>query len=95
MWPPVLGAPIITSLNKGNSSFSASIPEITSNFAELIPSNDSKSIEVSIRKILLNPSKYQSRAENGRKHIIENFDWEKISKSYEDLIYKIIQDFKC
>ena len=50
-------------------------------------------IEVSIRKILLNPSKYQSRA-NG-KHIIENFDWEKISKSYEDLIYKIIQDFKC
>ena len=73
----------------------ASIPEITSNFAELIPSNDSKSIEVSIRKILLNPSKYQSRAEDGRKHIIENFDWEKISKSYEGLIYKIIQDFKC
>ena len=73
----------------------ASIPEITSNFAELIPSNDSKIIEVSIRKILLNPSKYQSRAEDGRKHIIENFDWEKISKSYEDLIYKIIQDFKC
>ena len=25
MWPPVLGAPIITSLNKGNSSFSAAI----------------------------------------------------------------------
>ena len=73
----------------------ASIPEITSNFAELIPSNDSKSIEASIRKILLNPSKYQSRAEDGRKHIIENFDWEKIAKSYEDLIYKRIQDFKC
>ena len=64
-------------------------------FAELIPSNDSKSIRSFDTKNFLNPSKYQSRAENGRKHIIENFDWEKISKSYEDLIYKIIQDFKC
>ena len=73
----------------------ASIPEITSNFAELIPANDSKSIEASIRNILSNPSKYQNRAEGGRKHIIENFDWQKISKSYEDLMYKIIQDFKC
>ena len=73
----------------------ASIPEITSTFAELIPASDSKSIEESIRNILSNPSKYQIRADEGRKHIIENFDWNKISKSYESLIYKIIQDFKC
>ena len=73
----------------------ASIPEITSTFAELIPASDSKSIEGSIRNIFSNPSKYQSRADEGRKHIIENFDWNKISKSYESLIYKIIQDFKC
>jgi len=73
----------------------ASIPEITSTFAELIPANDSKSIETSIRNILSNPTKYQIRADEGRKHIIDNFDWYKISKSYESLIYKIIQDFKC
>ena len=73
----------------------ASIPEITSTFAELIPASDSKSIERSIINILSNPSKYQSRADEGRKHIIENFDWYKISKSYEALIYRIIQDFKC
>ena len=73
----------------------ASIPEITSTFAELIPASDSKSIERSIINILSNPSKYQRRADEGRKHIIENFDWYKISKSYETLIYRIIQDFKC
>ena len=73
----------------------ASIPEITSTFAELIPANDPKSIETSIRNILSNPTKYQIRADEGRKHIIDNFDWYKISKSYESLIYKIIQDFKC
>jgi len=73
----------------------ASIPEITSNFAELIPSCDSKSIEDSIRNILSNPAKYQSRANKGRKHIIDNFDWKKIAKSYENLIYKTIEQFEC
>ena len=73
----------------------ASIPEITSNFAELIPACDSKSIENSIRNILSNPSKYQSRADEGRKHIIANFDWKKIAQSYENLIYQIIETSKC
>jgi len=73
----------------------ASIPEITSSFAELIPACDSKSIENSIRDILSNPSKYQSRANEGRKHIIANFDWKKIAQSYENLIYKTIETFKC
>ena len=73
----------------------ASIPEITSTFAELIPANDSESIQRAIRDILSNPYKYQARADEGRKHIIDNFDWQKISKSYENLIYKLIRDFKC
>jgi len=73
----------------------ASIPEITSNFAELIPACDSKSIEDSIRNILSNPTKYQSRANKGRKHIIDNFDWKKIAQSYENLIYKTIEKFEC
>ena len=73
----------------------ASIPEITGNFAELIPACDSKSIERSIRNILSNPEKYQTRADKGRQHIIDNFDWKKIAQSYENLIYQTMEKFKC
>ena len=73
----------------------ASIPEITGNFAELVPPCDSKSIEDSIRNILSNSFEYQSRANKGRKHIIDNFDWKKIAQSYENLIYKTIDKFEC
>ena len=73
----------------------ASIPEITSSFAELIPEKDSRSIEKAIRKIFLNPSKYQIKADAGRIHIIENFDWQKIAKQYESLIYETMKKFKC
>ena len=71
----------------------ASIPEITSSFAELIPEKDPDSIEQAIRKIFLNPSKYQIRADAGRMHIIENFDWQKIAKQYENLIYQTMEKF--
>ncbi len=71
----------------------ASIPEITSNFAELISEEDSDSIEQAIRKIFLNPSKYQIRADAGRMHIIKNFDWQKIAKKYESLIYQTMEKF--
>ena len=71
----------------------ASIPEITSNFAELIPDKDPYGIEQAIRKIFLNPSKYQIRADAGRMHIIENFDWQKIAKQYESLIYQTMKKF--
>ena len=73
----------------------ASIPEITSTYAELIPEGDSKSIENAIRNILLDPFTYQNRANEGRKHIINNFDWEKIAQSYENLIYQTMEKFKC
>ena len=73
----------------------ASIPEITSTYAELIPEGDSKSIENAIRNILLDPFTYQNRANEGRNHIINNFDWEKIAQSYENLIYQTMEKFKC
>ena len=73
----------------------ASIPEITSSFAELIPEGDPSSIEHAIRKIFLNPSKYQIRADAGRMHIIENFDWQKIAHQYENLIYQTMEKFEC
>ena len=48
-----------------------------------------------IRKIFNNPETNQLRADNGRMHIIENFNWQKIAKLYEDLIYKTIDEFQC
>ena len=73
----------------------ASIPEITQSFAELIPAESTDAIELAIRNIFANPETNQLRADAGRMHIIENFDWQKIAKSYEDLIYKTIDEFQC
>ena len=73
----------------------ASIPEITESFAELIPAESTDVIELAIRNIFANPETNQLRADAGRMHIIENFDWQKIAKLYEDLINKTIDEFQC
>ena len=73
----------------------ASIPEITLSFAELIPAESADAIELAIRNIFNNPETNQLRADAGRMHIIENFNWKKIAKLYEDLIYKTIDEFQC
>ncbi len=73
----------------------ASIPEITQSFAELIPAESTDGIESAIRKIFANPETNQLRADAGRMHIKDNFDWQKIAKLYEDLIYKTIDEFQC
>jgi len=73
----------------------ASIPEITQSFAELIPAESTDAIELAIRNIFTNPTKSQLRADAGRMHIMENFNWKKIAKLYENLIYKTIDEFQC
>ena len=73
----------------------ASIPEITGPFAELISAENSQEIESSIRKIFISSEKFQTRANEGRQHIIDNFDWQKIAKLYEELIHQTIKNFKC
>jgi glycosyltransferase involved in cell wall biosynthesis len=73
----------------------ASIPEITQSFAELIPAESTDAIEAAIKNIFTNPETNQLRADAGRMHIIENFDWQKIAMLYEDLIFKTIDEFKC
>jgi len=73
----------------------ASIPEITESFAELVPAESTDAIELAIRQIFTNPQTSQLKADAGRMHIIENFNWQKIAKLYEDLIYKTIDEFKC
>ena len=36
---------------------------------------------------------YDLMARKGRKHVIRHFNWNKISKEYEDIIIKNIRDF--
>ena len=73
----------------------ASIPEITGSFAQLIPAEDAEAIYQGIKNIFQSPQKYKIQAELGREHIIENFNWTKIGRAYEELLYKTINDFKC
>jgi glycosyltransferase involved in cell wall biosynthesis len=70
----------------------ASIPEITDNFAILIPPKDSDAIRDSIRKILLEPDLYNKVAAKGRLHIKNKFNWQTIGKQYEELMYKVIKN---
>jgi glycosyltransferase involved in cell wall biosynthesis len=70
----------------------ASIPEITDNFAILIPPKDSDAIRNSIRKILLEPDLYNKVAAKGRLHIKNKFNWQTIGKQYEELMNKVIKN---
>jgi len=70
----------------------ASIPEITDNFAILIPPKDSDAIRDSVRKILLEPDLYNKVAAKGRLHIKNKFNWQTIGKQYEELMNKVIEN---
>jgi glycosyltransferase involved in cell wall biosynthesis len=71
----------------------SSIPELVGDFATLIPPMNENDLSEAIKNILTNFKKYEKIAESGRHHIIENFNWLKITQEYEDMIYKTIQDF--
>jgi glycosyltransferase involved in cell wall biosynthesis len=71
----------------------SSIPELVGDFATLIPPMNENDLSEAIKNILTNFKKYKKIAESGRHHIIENFNWLKITQEYEDMIYKTIQDF--
>ena len=47
-----------------------------------------------IEQILNNYKQYEKVAEEGRGHIINNFNWTKITNEYENVIYQTIEDFK-
>ena len=72
----------------------ASIPEITHDYAELIPVKDHQAIANSIRNIFLEPDMYNTRAENGRDHIKNKFNWLSIAKQYEKLMIEVISNHK-
>ena len=72
----------------------SSIPELTSSFVNLINSKDEHAIEKNVKDVLLNYNFYKERAIRGRNHIIQNFNWDKITSEYEKAIYKAIRSFK-
>ena len=72
----------------------SSIPELTSDYAKLIEPKDEQMISNGVKEILLDYPKYQEIARNGRQHIIQNFNWLKITEEYEKIILSTIEKFK-
>lgn len=71
----------------------SSIPELVGGHATLIEPKDSDSLVDSIKHVIGNYDDYDLMARKGRKHVIHHFNWNKISKEYEDIIIKNIRDF--
>jgi glycosyltransferase involved in cell wall biosynthesis len=71
----------------------SSIPELVGGHATLIEPKDSDSLVDSIKHVIGNYDDYDLMARKGRKHVIRHFNWNKISKEYEDIIIKNIRDF--
>ena len=72
----------------------ASIPELVGEFASLVSPKSENELSESIKNIFNNYQEYEKIAESGRQHIIDNFNWLKITQEYEEMIFKTIQDFK-
>ena len=66
----------------------SSIPELVGDFAHLINPRDSVLLAKKIKEVFENYDKNLILAENGRNHIEKQFNWEKISKQYQDVIYE-------
>ena len=74
----------------------SSIPELVGDYAKLIPAKNANELSSAIRNILDDYSHYKNIAVRGREHIVDNFNWLKITQEYENIIIKTINDFnKC
>ena len=71
----------------------SAIPELTSNYAKLIEPKNSEMISNSVKEIFSNYPKYIEIAKKGRQHVIQNFNWIKITEEYEKVISKTIEEF--
>ena len=72
----------------------SSIPELTSKYALLIDPKNSEMICAGVKDILSNYEKYKKIAIQGRQHVVKNFNWIKITRKYENIIFKTIREFK-
>jgi len=71
----------------------SSIPELVNDYATLVNPKNHKMISDSVKEIIMDYRKYKEIAINGRQHIIERFNWAKITKQYESIIFKTIEKF--
>ena len=71
----------------------SSIPELVNDYATLVNPKNHKMISDSVKEIIMDYKKYKEIAINGRQHIIERFNWAKITKQYENIIFKTIEKF--
>jgi len=91
------GYPVIEAMSCGVPLVAAetsSIPELTAEYAVLIPPKDVETLTTSINRIFNSYDQYKFIAEKGRQHIINNFNWLKITQEYENIIFKTIEDYK-
>ena len=51
-------------------------------------------ISDTVIEILSDYENYKVIAENGRQHIIDKFNWPKITRQYEEVILRTIQNYK-
>ena len=91
------GYPVIEAMSCGTPLIAtniSSIPELVGGYATLIDPKNYEALAGSIRKILSDYEIFQEIAVRGREHIIKTFNWDKITKEYESIILKTIEDFK-
>ena len=72
----------------------ASIPEITEDFATLIPTKNHEALASAITEIFSKPDMYNIKAKKGRIHIKEKFNEFLIAKQYEKLMIEVIRNHK-
>ena len=72
----------------------SSIPELVKSYGILIDPKDEKKLSFNIEKVLNNYDDYKDNAIKGRQHVIETFNWSKITAEYEKILYKTIEKFK-
>ena len=72
----------------------ASIPEITEDFATLIPTKNHEALASAISEIFSKPDMYNIKAKKGRIHIKEKFNELLIAKQYEKLMIEVIRNHK-
>ena len=68
------------------------IPELVGDYAKLIPAKIRKNYQTQLEVfcMIIHTIKNCCR---GRQHIVDNFNWLKITEEYENIISKTINDF--
>jgi glycosyltransferase involved in cell wall biosynthesis len=90
------GYPVIEAMSCATPLIAArtsSIPELVGDHATLIESRSSTALSRAIKDVFNNYDEYKTKAYEGRHHVIRHFNWNKISKEYEDIIINNIKKF--